>query len=124
MQFAGCRTGKTVKVDGLVSRTLEDRCVKSHRRGFAMPTSEVIQIARELILTALLLTLPVILVSLVVGLAISLFQTVTSIQEQTLSFAPRIVAVAVVTVLALPWSLNLLTGFTVRMMWRMTEAAR
>lgn len=89
-----------------------------------MPTSEVIQIARELILTALLLTLPVILVSLVVGLAISLFQTVTSIQEQTLSFAPRIVAVAVVIVIALPWSLNLMTGFTWRMMWRMSEVGR
>lgn len=89
-----------------------------------MPTSEVIQIARELILTALLLTMPVILISLVVGLAISLFQTVTSIQEQTLSFAPRIVAAAIVIVLALPWSLNLLTGFTWRMMWRMTEVVR
>ncbi len=89
-----------------------------------MPTSEVIQIARELILTALLLTMPVILVSLVVGLAISLFQTVTSIQEQTLSFAPRIVAAAIVIVMALPWSLNLLTGFTWRMMWRMAEVGQ
>ena len=89
-----------------------------------MPTSEVIQIARELILTALLLTMPVILVSLVVGLAISLFQTVTSIQEQTLSFAPRIVAAAIVIFMALPWSLNLLTGFTWRMMWRMAEVGQ
>jgi flagellar biosynthetic protein FliQ len=89
-----------------------------------VPTSEVIQIARELILTALLLTMPVILVSLVVGLAISLFQTVTSIQEQTLSFAPRIVAAAIVIVMALPWSLNLLTGFTWRMMWRMAEVGQ
>lgn len=89
-----------------------------------MSTSDVIQIARELILTGVLLTLPVILVSLAVGLAISLFQTVTSIQEQTLSFAPRILAVAVVIVLALPWSLKLLTGFTWRMMWRMAEVSQ
>lgn len=89
-----------------------------------MSTSEVIQIARELILTGVLLTLPVIVVSLVVGLAISLFQTVTSVQEQTLSFAPRILAVAVVIVVALPWSLNLLTGFTWRMLWRMAEVTR
>lgn len=89
-----------------------------------MSTSEVIQIARELILTGVLLTLPVIVVSLVVGLAISLFQTITSVQEQTLSFAPRILAVAVVIVVALPWSLNLLTGFTWRMLWRMAEVTR
>lgn len=89
-----------------------------------MSTSEVIQIARELILTGVLLTLPVIVVSLVVGLAISLFQTVTSVQEQTLSFAPRILAVAVVIVVTLPWSLNLLTGFTWRMLWRMAEVTR
>ena len=86
-----------------------------------MTSAEVIQIARELILTATLLTLPVIIVSLVVGLAISLFQTLTSIQEQTLSFAPRIVAVAAIIVFTLPWSLSVLTSFTYRMIWRMSE---
>ncbi|MFP6762645.1 MAG: flagellar biosynthetic protein FliQ [Planctomycetaceae bacterium] len=89
-----------------------------------MSTSEVIQISRELILTGLLLTAPVIFVSLAVGLAISLFQTVTSIQEQTLSIAPRILSVAVVLVVMLPWSLSLLTGFTWRMMWRMASVGQ
>jgi len=89
-----------------------------------MSTSEVIQISRELILTGLLLTAPVIFVSLAVGLAISLFQTVTSIQEQTLSIAPRILSVAIVLVVMLPWSLSLLTGFTWRMMWRMASVGQ
>jgi len=89
-----------------------------------MSTSEVIQISRELILTGLLLTAPVIFVSLAVGLAISLFQTVTSIQEQTLSIAPRILSVAIILVVMLPWSLSLLTGFTWRMMWRMASVGQ
>ena len=52
--------------------------------------------ASELIITAMLVAAPPVLVSLVVGLLISVFQTITSVQEQTLTFAPRIVAVAVV----------------------------
>ncbi len=68
-----------------------------------------------------LLALALLLVILVVGLAISLFQTLTSIQEQTLSFAPRIVAVAAIIVFTLPWSLSVLTSFTYRMIWRMSE---
>ena len=60
-----------------------------------MTFSLVVQLGRELLLTAMLLALPTVLVSLVVGLLISIFQTITSIQEQTLSFAPRILAVGV-----------------------------
>ena len=62
---------------------------------------------------------PPILISLAVGLAVSIFQTVTSVQEQTLSFAPRIVAVGMVLLIALPWILTLLTSFMTRMMERM-----
>ncbi len=80
-----------------------------------MTANEVTQIGRELLCTAVLLAAPIVLTSLVVGLLISIFQTVTSIQEQTLTFAPRIIAVALVMVVTLPWTLKVLISFTQRM---------
>jgi flagellar biosynthetic protein FliQ len=57
-------------------------------------------------------------------LAISLMQTVTSIQEQTLSFAPRIVAVGLIMLLTLPWTLEQSSAFTMRMMERMLQVTQ
>ena len=71
----------------------------------------VIYVGRELLFTAILLAAPVVLTSLAVGLLIAIFQTLTSIQEQTLTFAPRIVAVAMVMMATLPWSLRVLMNF-------------
>ena len=51
-------------------------------------------------------------VGLVVGLAISIFQAVTSIQEMTLTFIPKMVAVILAIIIALPWMLRLMVGFT------------
>ena len=82
----------------------------------------VVEICRDLLITALLVVLPTVAISLAVGLMISIFQTVTSIQEQTLSFAPRIVAVGIGLVLTLPWTLGVLTGFTYRMFARLVQA--
>lgn len=81
-----------------------------------MGTQEVVSIARDFFWTGLLLVGPAVAVSLLVGLVISIFQTVTSIQEQTLTFAPRIIAVAAIICVTLPWSLSLLVAFTQRLM--------
>jgi flagellar biosynthetic protein FliQ len=89
-----------------------------------MTTTEVLAIARDLLMTAMLLSLPAVGASLLVGLIVSVLQTMTSIQEQTLSFAPRLVAVGLVTLLALPWTLQVANGFTLRMVTRLAEAAR
>jgi flagellar biosynthetic protein FliQ len=89
-----------------------------------MSTPEVIEIGRELLYTALLLALPTLAVSLVVGLIISLFQAVTSIQEQTLSFVPRMLAVALILVFTMPWALQTAMHFTVRMLWHAAEVGR
>jgi flagellar biosynthetic protein FliQ len=89
-----------------------------------MTTTEVLAIARDLLMTALLLSLPAVGASLLVGLLVSILQTMTSVQEQTLSFAPRLMAVGVVMLLALPWSLQVVNGFTLRMVARLAEAAR
>lgn len=89
-----------------------------------MSPLEITAIGRDLLLTVLVLSLPAVAASLLVGGAISILQTVTSIQEQTLSFAPRIVAVAVVLMISLPWSLRIAIAFTSRMMYHMLEATQ
>ena len=81
-----------------------------------MSVAHVVQIGRDLLTTAILVAAPAVLVSMLVGVIISILQTITSIQEQTLTFAPRIVAVSVVMILTLPWCLRLLIAFTLRMM--------
>lgn len=89
-----------------------------------MNSIEVVEVGRDLLTTTMWLAGPAVLASLLVGLIVSLLQTLTSIQEQTLSFAPRIVAVAVMLLLMLPWMLQLATSFTVRMMERMAEVTQ
>ena len=75
----------------------------------------VLDIARDAIYTILITSAPLLLVSLVVGLIISIFQTVTSIQEQTLTFVPKIVAVFVTLMILGHWMLNQMTNLMVDM---------
>lgn len=89
-----------------------------------MDTLEVVDTGRDLLMTTIWLAGPAVLVSLVVGLGVSLLQTITSVQEQTLSFAPRIVAVGLVLVLMLPWMLQQSSAFTMRMLTRMSEVTQ
>ena len=72
-------------------------------------------LAKEALKTALYVAGPALLVSLVVGLAISIFQVVTSLQDQTIAFVPKILAVMLVVVLSFPWMLRVMMQFTTRM---------
>lgn len=87
-----------------------------------MTELEAISLGREFFYHAVLLTMPALVVSLIVGLVISIFQAVTNIQEQTLSFAPRILALAGLFVLTMPWLLQLSIYFTVQMFARAAAA--
>jgi flagellar biosynthetic protein FliQ len=71
----------------------------------------VLDIAREAIYTILITAAPLLLVSLVIGLIVSIFQTVTSIQEQTLTFVPKILGVFVTMMICGSWMLNNMSGF-------------
>lgn len=71
----------------------------------------VIQIANQALYLIIKTSAPVLLVSLVVGLIVSIFQTVTSIQEQTLTFVPKIVAVFLCLMLLGSWMLDGMAGF-------------
>jgi len=71
----------------------------------------IIHLARETFFTAFLISAPVLIASAVVGLIISIFQSATSINEMTLSFVPKLIVIAIVTVIALPWIIDLIVSF-------------
>jgi flagellar biosynthetic protein FliQ len=77
-----------------------------------MSETLVIEIGRQAIEVALLVALPLLAVSLVVGLLVSLFQVTTSLQDVTLTFVPKILAVGVTLLLVGNWMLQMLVGFT------------
>ncbi|MDO9068552.1 MAG: flagellar biosynthesis protein FliQ [Deltaproteobacteria bacterium] len=72
----------------------------------------VVQLARRSFEAALLLSAPLLLASLIVGLLVSIFQAVTSINEATLAFAPKIVAVMIAMVIFFPWMMSYMGDFT------------
>ncbi|GHS90423.1 flagellar biosynthetic protein FliQ [Planctomycetales bacterium] len=76
----------------------------------------IIDVTRDMMYVAIELSMPVLLTALVVGVAISLFQTVTSVQEMTLTFVPKLIAVLSVVLLALPWMIDVINEYT-RDLW-------
>lgn len=77
-----------------------------------MSEGDVIKIAQEAIRTILLVSAPMLGISLIVGLIVSIFQAVTQIQEATLAFVPKIIAVLVSIIMFGSWILKTVTGFT------------
>jgi flagellar biosynthetic protein FliQ len=73
---------------------------------------QVTKLAMDALLLGLKVALPLLLVALVFGLLISIFQAVTQIQEMTLSFIPKILAIAVVLIVAGPWMLDQMVAYT------------
>lgn len=80
-----------------------------------MTIDTVVQIANDALYLIIKVSLPVLLVSLIVGLLISIFQTVTSIQEQTLTFVPKIICVFLSLMLFGHWMLNSMVEFMVEL---------
>ncbi|MBN2259000.1 MAG: flagellar biosynthesis protein FliQ [Clostridiales bacterium] len=80
-----------------------------------MSQTMIVDIMRDALLTILLTAGPVLGVALVVGLIISIIQATTQVQEQTLTFVPKIVAVFATIILFGPYMLNQVTSFTIRM---------
>ena len=79
-----------------------------------MTVDEVVAIANQALFTIIKVSAPVLLISMAVGLIISIFQTVTSIQEQTLTFVPKVLAIFLMIMLAGHWMMtemvNLMTN--------------
>ena len=76
-----------------------------------MDTGVVMEIATNAMVTAIMVAAPVLLVSIVVGLAVSVFQATTHIQEQTLTFVPKVLAIVGALLLFGPWMMSVLTSF-------------
>jgi flagellar biosynthetic protein FliQ len=77
-----------------------------------MSQDTVVSLVVDAMGVSLKLALPLLLVALVVGLAVSIFQAVTQIQEQTLTFIPKVAAIAAVIVVAGPWMLGQIVSYT------------
>jgi flagellar biosynthetic protein FliQ len=82
--------------------------------GHDMNEEQALEFAREAIFTVLKVATPIMLVALVVGLTIALFQALTQIQEMTLTFVPKILVIFLMLVLYLPYILNTMQGFMLR----------
>jgi len=75
----------------------------------------IISVLKDVFYTTFLVLLPILGVSLTVGIFISIFQAATSIQEMTLTFVPKLIVTAFTVILLLPWIVDKLTAVTVRM---------
>lgn len=84
----------------------------------------IAQIGKDALRTALLVAGPALAVSLVVGLLISVFQVVTSLQDQTIAFVPKVIAVMVVVAVSFPWMLQVMLQFTTRMFTNFNAVVR
>jgi flagellar biosynthetic protein FliQ len=84
----------------------------------------ILEMGRQALKTALYVAGPALIVSMVVGLAISVFQVVTSLQDQTVAFVPKVLAVMAVVVISFPWMMRVLVQFTVKMFTEFNDVVR
>lgn len=75
----------------------------------------VIHLMRETFFTIMLISAPVLIVSMIIGLIVSILQAATSIQEFTLTFVPKMVVVAVIIVITMPWMFDVMKSFTINL---------
>lgn len=89
-----------------------------------MSENFIIAIGKQAILTALTVAAPILIVSMIVGLIISIFQAVTQIQEQTLTFVPKMIAIIAVLLILGPWMMKIMVQFTQNMLGNITNVVR
>ena len=89
-----------------------------------MSEALVLGVVRQAIETAVIISLPMLAAGLVVGVVISIMQTVTSIQDNILAFIPRAAAIFVVFALTFPWMLRVVTGFAAAIFRRLPDFVR
>jgi flagellar biosynthesis protein FliQ len=84
----------------------------------------VIHLGQEALKTTAMLAAPLLLTTLVVGLAVSIFQALTQINEATLTFVPKMIIIAIVLILAGPWMLDVISQYTVNLFENMATMVR
>jgi flagellar biosynthetic protein FliQ len=80
-----------------------------------------VELVKAMIFQALTLSAPILVTAMVIGLGVSLFQAVTSIHEQTLSFVPKVLGIVAILVIALPWIVRSMIEFTTMMIDKMPQ---
>jgi flagellar biosynthetic protein FliQ len=80
-----------------------------------------IELVKAMLFQALALSAPILLTAMVIGLGVSLFQAVTSIHEQTLSFVPKVLGIMAILIIALPWIVRSTVEFTTMMIEKMPQ---
>ena len=80
-----------------------------------MSIDQAVDIVREALMLMLLLSMPILGAALVIGMSVSIFQAMTQIQEQTLSFVPKIIGMVIVTILVTPWIATMILDFAKKM---------
>ncbi len=89
-----------------------------------MSDALIVGTVRQAIELAVLVSLPMLMAGLLAGVLVSLFQTVTSIQDNVLAFIPRAAAIFLTFALTFPWMLRLVTGFARQLVQRLPELVR
>ncbi|MDT8901307.1 flagellar biosynthesis protein FliQ [Anaeroselena agilis] len=89
-----------------------------------MSNDLAIEVGREALVMVMLVSAPMLGLGLLVGVLVSIFQAITQIQEQTLSFVPKIMAVFVAVLLFGPWMLSLLVGYTRELLINLPQMIR
>jgi flagellar biosynthetic protein FliQ len=83
-----------------------------------------VELLKNTIFQAVTLAAPILLVSMVIGLAVSLFQAVTTIHEQTLTFVPKALGIVVLLIFLMPWMVRSVIEFTVLIIEKLPQMAR
>lgn len=89
-----------------------------------MTENQILYMAKEALGTAIIVGGPVLMASLLVGLIVSVFQAMTQIQEQTLSFIPKLLIISLILVLLGPWMLSTLVTYTTNLFTELVNYAR
>jgi flagellar biosynthetic protein FliQ len=88
-----------------------------------MDQNSVLKLAYDMLKITLMVSGPLLITSIVVGLIVSITQVVTSIQDMTMTFVPKIIAVLVVFLLVLPWIMRMLVGYTAQLFGQINQYA-
>ena len=89
-----------------------------------MNDAQVITLAQDALWTTLLVSAPILVVSLVIGMLVSVFQAMTQINEVTMTFVPKILGVFAVSALVGPWMIGTMVNYTIRLLEMLPDLAR
>jgi flagellar biosynthetic protein FliQ len=103
VSFRGAKRTRILEVPGSMLRIAPERRNKVKSENKTMTGAETLDVARDAIWTIVVVSSPLMVIGLVVGVVVSLFQALTQIQEQTLIFVPKILAMFLTLLLALPF---------------------